>query len=217
MLSSVLTRNLKDKQKDEKKRKKRVDFFTVLRIRIRRIRSLLGLLDPDPDPLVGGTDPGHGVRSTYNQAKIVRKTLIPTVLRLLYDFLSLKNDVHVASKSNKQKNLENPNPDPLVRGTDPPTRIRTIMLRIRRPRSVPKCYGSATSAHLSQLYLSFSMSWLEMSKEAYASWMRREMVIFSSSLTASMASGSSRITELKYLNQRREKVIQSPSGTVNTR
>jgi hypothetical protein len=32
------------------------------------------------------------------------KTLIPTVLRLLFDFLSLKNDIIVASKSNKQKN-----------------------------------------------------------------------------------------------------------------
>ncbi len=103
----------------------------------------------------------------------------------------MKNDVNVASKSNKQKNFENPNQDPLVRGKDP---------RIH----VPKCHGSATPAHLPQPYLSFSMSWLEMSKEAYASWMRSEMVIFSSSLTASMASGSSRITELKYLNQRRE-------------
>jgi hypothetical protein len=26
-------------------------------IRIRRIRKFLGLLDPDPDPLVSGTDP----------------------------------------------------------------------------------------------------------------------------------------------------------------
>ncbi len=29
----------------------------VLGIRIRRIRMFLGLLDPDPDPLVRGTDP----------------------------------------------------------------------------------------------------------------------------------------------------------------
>jgi hypothetical protein len=34
------------------------------------------------------------------------KTLIPTVLRLLYDFLSLKNG---ASKSNKQKTLKKKN------------------------------------------------------------------------------------------------------------
>jgi len=46
---------------------------------------------------------GSGSGSFYNQAKIVRKTLIPTVLRLLYDFLSVKNDVNVASKRNQQK------------------------------------------------------------------------------------------------------------------
>ena len=33
-------------------------FFSVLRIRILRIRMFLGLLDPDPDPLVKGMDPG---------------------------------------------------------------------------------------------------------------------------------------------------------------
>jgi hypothetical protein len=32
-------------------------FEPVLRIRIRRTRTFLGLLDPDPDPLVRGTDP----------------------------------------------------------------------------------------------------------------------------------------------------------------
>jgi hypothetical protein len=31
--------------------------------------------------------------------------LIPTVLRLIFDFLSLKNDVNVPSKSYKQKNF----------------------------------------------------------------------------------------------------------------
>ncbi len=44
-----------------------------------------------------------GSGSFYRQAKILRKTLILTVLWLLYDFLSLKNDVNVASKSKKQK------------------------------------------------------------------------------------------------------------------
>jgi hypothetical protein len=43
--------------------------------------------------------------SFYHQAKIVTKTLIPTFLRLLYDFLLLKNDVNVPSKCNKQRNL----------------------------------------------------------------------------------------------------------------
>jgi hypothetical protein len=44
---------------------------------------------------------GSGSESFGNQAKIVRKTLIPTVLLLLLDFLSLKND----SKNNKQENF----------------------------------------------------------------------------------------------------------------
>ncbi len=33
----------------------------VLRIRIRRIRMFLGLLDPDPDPLVRCTDPDPSI------------------------------------------------------------------------------------------------------------------------------------------------------------
>jgi hypothetical protein len=46
------------------------------------------------DPYVFGP-PGSESGSLYHQAKIVRKTLIPTVLRLNDDFLSLKNDVNV--------------------------------------------------------------------------------------------------------------------------
>ncbi len=42
------------------------------------------------------------IRIIYHNAKIVRKTLIPTVLWLLLDFLYSKNDVNVPSKSNKQ-------------------------------------------------------------------------------------------------------------------
>ncbi len=74
--------------------------------------------NPDPDP----PDPhffgppgcgsisqrygsGSGSESFYQQAKKVRKTLIPTVSLLLLDFLSLKNDANVPAKSNKQKNL----------------------------------------------------------------------------------------------------------------
>jgi len=53
---------------------------------------VLGLLDPEPDPSI-----------YYNQAKILRKTMILTVLRLLLDFISLKNDENVPSKSIKQK------------------------------------------------------------------------------------------------------------------
>ncbi len=68
--------------------------------------------DPDPpDPHVFGP-PGsgsisqrYGSGSLYQQAKIVRKILIPTVLWLLLDFLSFKKDVNIPSKSNKKKNL----------------------------------------------------------------------------------------------------------------
>jgi hypothetical protein len=59
-------------------------------MQIRRKAQETCVKDPDPS--------GH-------QAKIERKTLIPAVLLLLFDFLSLKNDVNVPSKSNKQKNL----------------------------------------------------------------------------------------------------------------
>jgi hypothetical protein len=58
----------------------------------------------DPDPFVFGP-PGSGSGSFYHQLKIVRKPSITTVLLLLFDFLSLKNDVNVPSESNKQKIL----------------------------------------------------------------------------------------------------------------
>ncbi len=38
-----------------------------------------GLLDPDPDPLVRGTDPDPAPDPSIIKQKIVRKTLIPTV------------------------------------------------------------------------------------------------------------------------------------------
>ncbi len=68
-------------------------------------------LDPVPSKLCSGSGSisqrygsGSGSGSFYYQAKIERKTLIPTVLWwLLLDFLSLKNDVNVPSKSNNQK------------------------------------------------------------------------------------------------------------------
>jgi hypothetical protein len=47
----------------------------------------------------------HGSGFFHDQAKIVRKTFISTVLLLLCDFLSLNNDVNVPSKSNIQKNF----------------------------------------------------------------------------------------------------------------
>jgi hypothetical protein len=70
--------------------------------------------DPDPHvfrpPGSGSTSQrygsGSGSGSFYHHAKIVRKTLIPTFYFVtLFEFLSLKNDVNVPSKSNKQKKL----------------------------------------------------------------------------------------------------------------
>ncbi len=114
---------------------------------------------PDPDqqdPNVFGT-PGFASGSGFfdQQAK-KRKTLISTILWLLYVFLSLKNYVNVPSKRNKHKHLEktnyilltswrsltkragsgaepDPHPDPLVKGTDPRIRIR-IRIRIKISR-----------------------------------------------------------------------------------
>jgi hypothetical protein len=58
-------------------------------------------VDPDPKDtyVFGPPESGSGCGFLYHQAKIGRKTLIPTVSGLLYDFLSLKNDVNVPSKS----------------------------------------------------------------------------------------------------------------------
>jgi hypothetical protein len=61
----------------------------------------LGLLDPDP--LIRGMDLDSD--PSIIKQKIVRKSLIPTVLLLLFNFLSLKNYVYVPSKSNKQENF----------------------------------------------------------------------------------------------------------------
>jgi hypothetical protein len=68
--------------------------------------------DPDPNPDLSDLyvfgPPVSGSESFYHRAKIlkiVRKTLIPDVLWLLFDFLSLKNIVNVSSNSNRQKNF----------------------------------------------------------------------------------------------------------------
>jgi hypothetical protein len=68
---------------------------------------------PDQDPHVFGPPGsgsisqryGSGSGSFYHQANIVRKTLIPTVLSLILDFLSFKNDVNIPLKSNKAEIL----------------------------------------------------------------------------------------------------------------
>jgi hypothetical protein len=58
---------------------------------------VLGLLNPDTDPLVKGPDPDHSVIKQNSN-----KILDSYCLWLLYDLLSLKNDVNVPLKSNKQ-------------------------------------------------------------------------------------------------------------------
>ncbi len=76
--------------------------YPMLRIRIRRIRTYV--FGPPGSGSVSQRC-GSGSGSFNHQAKIVSKTLTSTVLWLLFDFLSLKNDVNVTSKRNKQKNL----------------------------------------------------------------------------------------------------------------
>jgi hypothetical protein len=67
--------------------------------------------DPNPDPHVfgppgsgstsqrNGSGSGSGSGSFYHHTKIVRKNLDSYYFVTLYDFLSLKNDVNVPSKS----------------------------------------------------------------------------------------------------------------------
>ncbi len=110
----------------------------VFRIRIRTVFKL-----PGSRSVTRRYGPWSG--SFHPQAKIVKKRLISIPLWFLYDFLSLKNDVNlfqkVISKENwKEKDFvdvlevtdgksrirswigleRDPNPDSLVRGTDPP-------------------------------------------------------------------------------------------------
>ncbi len=79
--------------------------------------------------------PGSG--SFHHKAKIAGKTLISTVLWLLNEFWSLKNDVNVPLFRIRIRmflGLPDPHPDPLVRGMDQRIwvriRIRTKMSRI---------------------------------------------------------------------------------------
>jgi hypothetical protein len=85
----------------------KVFFLAVLRIWIRRIRTYV-FGHPGSGSISQETQrygSGSGSRSFYHQAKEVRKTSIPTGLTS-YVFLSLKNDVNVPSKSNRQKKLD---------------------------------------------------------------------------------------------------------------
>ncbi len=61
----------------------------------------LGLQDPDPDPLVRGMD----LDPDSDPSIISKKNLDSFYFMTLFDFLSLKNDIDVPSKSNRQKKL----------------------------------------------------------------------------------------------------------------
>jgi hypothetical protein len=60
--------------------------------------------DPNPDPRVFGP-PGSGSGSFYHHAKNGKKNLDSSYFVTLFEFLSLKTDVNVASKGHKQKKL----------------------------------------------------------------------------------------------------------------
>ncbi len=89
----------------------RLSFHPVFRIRIRiriqihRIQIVFGSHGSGSISQRFGSGFGSGSKSFYHLAKIVRKTLISTVLWLRFDFLSLKNDVKVPTKSTMQKNV----------------------------------------------------------------------------------------------------------------
>jgi hypothetical protein len=96
---------------------------------------------------------GHG--SFYHQAKIVSKTLIPTVLSLLFDFLSFKNYENEPSKRKQQENLFSID---IFKINDENSRIRIRIHNSERAWkrgcgsvSVPKCHGSATLKSRNQL------------------------------------------------------------------
>ncbi len=81
-----------------------------------------------------------GIQSLLSSNKTVSKALIPTVLCLHFDFISLKNDVHVnvPSKRNKQFFVS------ILKVGDENSRIHQSEAWIRGSGSLPKCRGSAT-------------------------------------------------------------------------
>ncbi len=129
---------------------------------------------PDLDPWIRKFYGPSG--SFHHQAKIVTKTFISTVFvtyLLVYDFLSLKNEVNVPSKSKKKiwqkiffclrlegrwRKEQDPEPDPLVRGTNPRIRIHTNVSRIRNTALVIRdillatgCRGTTVQAQVQLL------------------------------------------------------------------
>jgi hypothetical protein len=114
-------------------------------------KKIASVGDPDPDlqdPYVFGP-PGSASGSIshkygsvsgfiHHQAKIVRKSLIYDVLLLLYDFLSLENDLNVSVFRIRNRMfllLPDPHPDPLLRGADQRIRIRIRAKMSRIPNT----------------------------------------------------------------------------------
>jgi hypothetical protein len=79
--------------------------MAVLLIRIHRIHMFLGLPDPDKDPLVRGMDPDPDPDPHLSSCKNSKKNLDSYYFVTLFDFLSLKNDINVPSKSIKQQKI----------------------------------------------------------------------------------------------------------------
>jgi hypothetical protein len=85
------------------------------------------------------------VRIRIRKSKRCKKTLISTVLRLLYDFLSLKNDVNVPSKRNKRKRKKITFFVGVFKISDENSRIR-IRPRIRFTWSQVRIRGSESAS-----------------------------------------------------------------------
>ncbi len=81
------------------RQKRYFDYFPVLRTRFRRDRMFLGILDPDPNPLVICTDPDPArIQILLSSSKISKKNLDSYSFVTFFDFLSLKNDVNIPFK-----------------------------------------------------------------------------------------------------------------------
>jgi hypothetical protein len=103
-----------------------LDQLVLVRLQVNLCSCVpFSLVDPEPDQILmfsGLPDP------SLLQAKHLRKILIFTILCLLFDFLSLKTDVNVPEKSNKQqKNLKKNTFFDLV-ASDEKSRIRIRIL-----------------------------------------------------------------------------------------
>jgi len=87
-----------------------------------------------------GSGSGFGSGSFHHQAKIVRITLISSVMWLLCDFLPVIRIYRLRMFSG----IPDTHPDPVVRGTDPRIRIRTDPLNCPPQYYTLQCYGSVT-------------------------------------------------------------------------